>query len=149
MGSYTYDELRAILGRHAAWLRGEPGGSHADLRDAVLSGASLFGASLVAPTVLLLAWWGPVSDELCADLMVWDAANHPDPSAFDDWASGSGGCPYDGVSVQRAAYFEEQRDLWDPDRPVRRPYDLMVDLIREKCAPGSADHLISSTDSSE
>ena len=39
-------ELKAILGKHLKWLRGEDGGERANLSGANLSGADLFGADL-------------------------------------------------------------------------------------------------------
>jgi hypothetical protein len=32
------------------------------------------------------------------------------------------------------ATFTQQRELWNPDAPVLSAFDLMVRLIREKCA---------------
>ena len=103
----------------------------ANLRDANLWGADLWGADLPPPTVLLLASWGAMSDTLTADLMRFDAACHPDPTAFDRWAAG-GACPYSGVRIQRAAIFTERADLWVAG-PARRPYDLMTEVLAEKC----------------
>jgi hypothetical protein len=103
----------------------------ADLQGACLQGACLQGADLPAPTVVLLASWDVVADTLTADLMRLDAACHPDPDAFDRWAAG-GDCPYSGVRVERAAAFAEQRELWVAG-PPRRPYDLMVEVLAEKC----------------
>lgn len=104
----------------------------ANLRGAYLQGANLYGAYLPAPTAMLLASWGEVSDALCRDLMTYDAACHPDPTAFDRWAKG-GECPYSGVKVERAALFQEKRVLWDATAPLCRPYDLMQRVLAEKC----------------
>ena len=126
--------------------------SRADLRGADLSGADLRGADLSevhlsrvnlsrvnlsradlpSPTMVLLASWGQVSDDLCADLMNYDAACHPDPWAFERWVA-TARCPYEGVKFARSANFGERRGLWDPSRPLCRPWDLMVRVIREKC----------------
>jgi hypothetical protein len=81
--------------------------------------------------MMLLAQWGDVSDELCADLMLWDAANHPNPAAFDAWAN-DGPCPYSSVHVERAANFTERKHLWGSGKACR-PYELMRRLIAEKC----------------
>ena len=105
----------------------------AHLSGAYLAGANLSGATLPSPTVVLLADWGAVSNDLTRDLMRYDAACHPDPTAFDRWAGG-GAFPYDGVKVGRAAHFKERRDLWSPG-PSERPYDLMVRVLAEKCPP--------------
>ena len=115
----------------------------ADLRGANLRGADLYGANLrganlqetkfPAPTVILLANWGEVTLQLCADLMVFDATCHPEPVKFDVWANG-GECPYFGVSVERAAQFKESKEIWNQKVGVIcRPYDLMMRLINEKC----------------
>lgn len=108
--------------------------SGAYLRDADLYCANLRGAYLPSPPMMLSSNWGlcMLPDTLRADLMVYDAACHPDPGAFTEWAAG-GGCPYDDVKIGRAAMFREERRLWDPSRPLRRPYDLMVDVIRAYC----------------
>ena len=45
-------ELKAILGKHLKWLRGEDGGERANLSGAYLSGAYLSGANLSGPTTL-------------------------------------------------------------------------------------------------
>ena len=101
------------------------------LRGADLRGAYLRGADLPSPTVILLAAWGALSAPLTVELMRYDAANHPDPTAFDRWAGG-GACPYSDVKVERAALFTENRDLWTPG-PCPRPHDLMVAVLAEKC----------------
>ena len=110
----------------------------ANLRGANLCGANLRGANLQeaklpAPTVVLLASWGEVAPQLCADLMVFDASCHPEPAKFDVWANG-GECPYSGVAVERAAQFKESKEIWNQKVGVIcRPYDLMMRLINEKC----------------
>ncbi len=108
--------------------------SEANLNGATLRGANLSGADLGAPTAVLLASWGYVSADLCAALMRYDAANCPDGMArFTAWAQG-GACPYDGLRVSRAANFQQQREHWNPNAPLLSAYDLMVRVIREKCA---------------
>lgn len=98
-----------------------------------LIGANLKGAKLPSPTMVLLANWGKLSDELTADLMVWDSLNHPNPEAFDDWATGSGKCPYIAhPRVTRSANFMEQRILWGKGKVVP-PYELMKRVLAEKC----------------
>ena len=105
----------------------------ADLRGANLRGADLQKAKLPAPTVVLLASWEEVAPQLCADLMVFDASCHPEPTKFDVWANG-GECPYLGVAVERAAQFKESKEIWNQKVGVIcRPYDLMMRLINEKC----------------
>lgn len=46
MKKISYTELKAIIYKHAKWLRGEDGGECADLRGADLSGANLHSADL-------------------------------------------------------------------------------------------------------
>jgi len=105
----------------------------ADLRGANLRGANLQETKFPAPTVILLANWGEVTLQLCADLMVFDASCHPEPTKFDVWANG-GECPYLGVAVERAAQFKESKEIWNQKVGVIcRPYDLMMRLINEKC----------------
>ncbi len=104
--------------------------SWANLSGANLSGANLSGANLPAPTQVLLASWRSLSDSLTADLMRFDADNHPNPLAFDEWATG-GECPYTSTKVQRAANFKEKRELFGTGK-VCRPYDLMARVLREK-----------------
>ena len=106
--------------------------SGANLTGANLIGANLIGANLPATTMMLLAYWGDVSPELCRDLMRYDAVNHPDPKSFDLWAAG-GPCPYKGAKIERAANFTHQASLWSPGE-APSAYQLMVRLIREKCA---------------
>ena len=128
----TAEQLTKILADHAAWLADNTTGTMADLSGANLYGADLSGANLPSPPAMLLASWGDVSPELCRDLMRYDAANHPDPSAFDRWAKG-GKCPYAGMKIERSARFIQQATLWSPGE-APSAYQLMVRLIREKCA---------------
>ena len=109
--------------------------SGANLLRANLSGAETQNTQWPSPPMLLLAFWGEVSDELCLDLMRYDAANHPKPEKFLKWAEGAG-CPYDGIKVARSAMFVEKAELITPDflnRPVKSAYELMQALLREKC----------------
>ena len=130
------EEIKKVLDEHAKWRRGEGGAradlSRASLRWADLRGADLRGANLPSPTMVLLASWGEVSDDLCRDLMRYDAACHDDPGAFDRWKA-DGLCPYNCRKFQRAANFNERWELYSPG-PAERPWDLMVRVIREKCA---------------
>jgi hypothetical protein len=105
--------------------------SGANLSWANLSGADLWGADL-CPTMLLLSGMGRLSDDLTSDLMNYDAANHPDPAAFQRWADG-GACPYEGVKVQRVANFSERRECWPPERQLLSAFELMKRVLRERC----------------
>ena len=105
---------------------------------AVTSGANLYGANLPSPTAVLLADWGNVTEELCRDLMTYDASCHPDPTLFTKWAEG-GPCPYSHIKVERAAIFVEVKTLWKENLPLCRPYDLMTRLLAEKCPPWTVE----------
>jgi hypothetical protein len=101
----------------------------ADLTGADLRGANLRG--VICPTMVLLAYWGELSDELTIELMRYDAYNCPDGEAqFTKWAQG-GPCPYNGTGVTRCANFKEKRELWSPG-PALSAYELMVMLFKEK-----------------
>ena len=102
----------------------------ADLQWADLQGANLQQADLPAPTLVLLSFWGSLSDELTADLMLLDASAHPSTAAFDAWAKG-GPCPYQAVKVQRIANFTENKTLWGKGK-ADTIYNLMVRVLKEK-----------------
>jgi hypothetical protein len=118
----------------------------ANLRGADLYGADLYGANLrgakysartwwPAPTMLLLANWGLVDDDLTTALMRLDASCHPDPAAFDRWAA-DGPCPYDGVPFERAANFQQQKALWSPGSVS--PMWCVQELLRRYLVVGGA-----------
>lgn len=106
----------------------------ANLWGANLRGAKVSGVKWPAPTMVLLSHWGKVSDNLCRDLMRFDASNHPDPSLFDMWKE-TGKCPYDGCAWERSAYFRESRDLWSPGL-APSALSLAERLIAECCDKG-------------
>ena len=116
-------------------------GEQPNLYGANLSGASLYGADLrsanlsgakfPSPTMLLLASWGEVSDQLCIDLMRYDASNHPNPTKFDEWVK-TFNCPYYSCTWQRAANFVEKMELWSAG-PAPTALELATRLISEKC----------------
>jgi len=91
--------------------------------------------------MVLLASWVQVSDELCVDLMRYDAVNHPEgEEAFDRWVE-TGTCPYDDVTVERCVHFLESRSLWRTYRsdvarygPVPSALELARRLLAEGCA---------------
>jgi len=109
----------------------------ANLRDANLRYANLSDAKVAtvkwpSPTMVLLANWRVVPDELTQLLMKYDMSNHPNHKAFEVWVK-TGACPYHSCSVQRAANFQEQRKLFDPNAPLLSAYELMQRLLKEKC----------------
>jgi hypothetical protein len=122
----TQAELKIKLDLHLKWLHGETGGERADLRSADLS-----YADLPSPTMLLLASWYQVSAKLTLKLMRYDAANHPEPTKFDEWAKG-GDCPYADVKWQRCATFQENRELWKPGKATKSALELVLMLFKEK-----------------
>ena len=107
--------------------------SGAYLSRAYLSGANLSGADLSSPSGILLANWGELSPELTAHAMNYDAWFHNAPEKFTIWSNG-GSCPYADSKFQRACNFREKRELFNPSLPLMRGWDLMVAIIREKCA---------------
>jgi uncharacterized protein YjbI with pentapeptide repeats len=111
--------------------------SRAKLFETNLYGTKLSGADLkdiinLSPVYFLLADWGEVSDELCTELMRYDAANHPNPELFLEWARNDGSCSYSGISIERAANFKEKKSLYSPG-PSKSAYELMKMVIRERC----------------
>ena len=118
----------------------------ADLRGAYLQGAYLRGVNLrgaylqeakfnkltlwPTPTMLLLAYWGEISEDLCLQLMRYDAWCHGDSSKFDAWAAG-GECPYSNYKFERAANFSQKEILWSPG-PSLDPIELVNRLFKEK-----------------
>jgi hypothetical protein len=105
---------------------------YADLRSADLRYADLRNANLPSPTIVLLAHWGDVSKQLCADLMEYDAWVHGDREAFNVWAI-QGACPYSNHSEQRAANFKESKEVWvEQIGKLCSPRDLMLRLFQEK-----------------
>ena len=106
--------------------------SRAHLSEANLSEANLSWANQLMPPMVLLANWGDVSDDLCADLMNYDASNHPDGAvAFAAWVAG-GVCPYAGCRVARSANFTERKACYRPERPLQSALQLMDRLLAEK-----------------
>jgi hypothetical protein len=110
----------------------------ASLDGARLDGASLVcarldGASLPSPTVMLLAYWGAVSEQLCADLMEYDCWAHGDRSAFDAYGKNPNICPFSCHLEERAARFTESAEIWNKHiGKLCSPRDLMLRLFAEK-----------------
>ena len=107
----------------------------ANLDSANLYSANLCNAALPAPTTVLLANWGTLSNDLCRECMCYDAHNHPNPEKFNEWMK-TGKCPYADEKIQRCVNFAEESELWTPDLLTKQPlsaFELMVRLIREKC----------------
>ena len=100
---------------------------------ASLDGASLDGSTLPAPTVILLARWGEVSEQLCADLMEYDCWVHGDRFAFDVYGAAPDKCPFSGHLETRAANFKEHASVWRKGiGKLCSPRDLMLRLFAEK-----------------
>jgi hypothetical protein len=109
----------------------------------VFRNCNFFRSYLPNPLVVLQASWGSVSDELCIELMKFDAQNHPFPQAFDIWKK-DGDCPYSvfanknkarSISIERAVNFKENKELWNHGlliQKVKSPLELMLMLFEEK-----------------
>jgi hypothetical protein len=104
-----------------------------NLQEANLQEANLQKVQLPSPTMVLLASWGEVSNELTKRLMAFDAACHPEPERFNIWAE-TGECPYKNCHVPRVANFVERAHLWHPNLLTLResPYNLMMAILKEK-----------------
>jgi len=96
-----------------------------------INGADLRGAILPDLDELLLCEWQVVSDDLCRELMRYDASLFPYPRYFDDWARGEGLCPYLKVDIFRAVNFSERKALWSPG-PALGKEELVQRLFKEK-----------------
>ena len=106
----------------------------ADLRGADLRWADLQGADLPAPTMILLADWGDLPDEITLALMRLDCSAHPvGKRAFDVWAGG-GDYPYLDCRFQRVASFNEKSSLWSYGRPPS--IWKCCKMVLDRCCPG-------------
>jgi hypothetical protein len=106
----------------------------ADLRGADLSEAVLRGAKVefnFFPSIKTLSSIPlyELSDSLTLELMRRDAAAHPHPERFDQWAEG-GDCPYQ--NEERFWDFSVKRELWEPGEPQTKDRDLIVAICKEK-----------------
>jgi len=130
-------ELNKVLTDYKLWLEEKSNGICANLRNADFRNANLYNADLrsanfPSPTMLLLANWREVSDNLCIKLMRYDAKNCPKGNkVFDNWVK-TDICPYDGIKWQRCANFRENKFLWSPGR-TDSALKLAVALLKEKC----------------
>jgi hypothetical protein len=107
---------------------------YADLSSADLSSADLSSANLPPPTVVLLAAWQELPDDLTAALMRLDASCHPlGPEPFEQWAKHNGPCPYEGVRIQRAANFQERKECWGLKTEPLTIYQIMDRILKLKC----------------
>lgn len=113
-----------------------------NLEDSHLVNCSFIGSNLLecnlkntklgSPTLLLLADWGELSDELTKLAMAFDASCHHNKTLFDAWSE-SGRCPYMSCSYERACKFKEKRYLWDAEIKAPGALELMIKIIQEKC----------------
>lgn len=98
-------------------------------------GASLAGAdftgSYLSPWLMLAALWRSASVSILGKLMQLDSSMHPDPTAFDRWATDGDDCPYGTKLSVRWIAFGESKRLWPgSDKPLPRPFDVLMDLFR-------------------
>lgn len=98
-----------------------------------LTNCNLKGVRIGSPTMILLANWGELSDELTTLAMAYDASCHQDKKSFEDWSKW-GSCPYKTTNYDRACKFVESRQLWNSEIKVPGAFELMIKIIREKCA---------------
>lgn len=98
-----------------------------------LLNSSLKGSKIGSPGMFLLANWENLSEELTALAMAYDASCHHDKKLFEDWAK-NGDCPYELASYERACFFNEKRSLWDSDLKPPGALELLIRIIKEKCA---------------
>ena len=113
--------------------------SRADLYRADLSGANLYRANLSRATIFFNKFpsirvlssinLGKLSDALSLELMRRDAAAHPYPERFDEWARG-GNCPYQ--NEERFWIFDLNRDLWKPGKPELTDVELIRNICNSK-----------------
>ena len=102
-----------------------------------LTRADLAGANYNPSLILHQVSWGIVSNELCIELMKYDARNSPNPKAFNNWKEG-GSCPFDysnTFGVERSVKFREDRSLWNSNllkKRVLSPLELVKRLFEEK-----------------
>ncbi len=108
--------------------------SGANLYRANLSGANLYRAKIKFPkfpsiSMLSNIFLGDLPDELSLELMRRDAASHPHPERFSEWAKG-GGCPY-----KNECYFwrfEQKQSVWKKGKPQMNDVDLILAICRAK-----------------
>uniref|UniRef100_A0A6H1ZET0 Pentapeptide repeat-containing protein n=1 Tax=viral metagenome TaxID=1070528 RepID=A0A6H1ZET0_9ZZZZ len=108
--------------------------SGADLYGADLYGADLSGAEIKFskfPSIKMLASinLGTLSDKLSLELMRRDAAAHPYPERFGEWANG-GDCPYQ--NEERFWLFDLDIKLWKKGKPKLSDVELIRAICEEK-----------------
>jgi uncharacterized protein YjbI with pentapeptide repeats len=116
--------------------------SRADLSYAILSYAILSFANLYktkynehtkfpSSTLMLLAQWQNVSDDLCLELMRYDCDNLENgKKLFDIWIN-TNCCPYSNSNYTRAAMFYEKRSIWSYGES-KNALTLLKMLMKEK-----------------
>lgn len=99
------------------------------------SDCDIRNAYLPSPTKILQAsFYHDLSEELTAELMLYDAVNHPDRKSFDVWVN-TGSCPFHKTRFQRAANFSQKSNLWDMvsyKKNALSAYQLVIRLFKEK-----------------
>ena len=106
----------------------------ANLTEADLIEANLSGAYYNPVILLSQVNWVNVSDNLCKILMAYDAQNHPNPSAFNEWKK-TLNCPYDGMNIFRAVNFHQDVELWDKrliTKKIPSALGILKMLFKEK-----------------
>ena len=122
--------------------------SGADLSRADLSEANLFRADLswadlsgakniefyLLPSIRILSsiQLNDLPDNLQTELMRRDAAGHPHPEKFDEWANHvhNGNCPYE--NEERFWLFEPKKTCWIPGSPTMSDVDLIIAICKSQ-----------------
>lgn len=87
MKTYTAAELAEVIESHGKWLRGEEGGSRANLSGANLSGADLYGADLCRAELRCM---GNMSNIKTIQADIWQIGYTHDTNA--DWMPAPPNC---------------------------------------------------------
>ena len=152
-------DLKKIIEQHKLWLDDRACGCKADLREANLHRANLCKADLCgadlreanlckadlrwanlreanlpAPSMVLLAYWGQLSNATTLALMRLDASAHPEGiKAFNAWAYFNGACPYKNYKVERVANFLENSYVWEAGQ-LPSLWECMKLVLDETCS---------------
>jgi len=121
-------EIEKILANHKKWLENKSNGIKANLSSANLRLANLFNTKLPSIGMVFLASWSEVSDQLCLELMRYDASLCG--GSFEKWVE-KNICPFDGQMFTRSINFKEKKELWSPGS-AKNALELCMMLLKEK-----------------
>lgn len=97
---------------------------------ASIRNAKFIKTSLNPLSMLQCSWFRVSNPSLIDKLMRFDAANHPNPKAFDLWKEG-GPCPYSCLNVKRAVAFYQNEEFYTKG-PALSAYKLMMLLFKDQ-----------------